>query len=224
MKMRRSIPFAVITGTLCLPACGHGHLVPAHEAKTVLGAPTAALSEENGVRVTVDADEWRGKTEELPVTPLKVRIVNHSGRSIKLLYEDFALEGDKRGRVYRALPLVPLEDTNASIRPTYASEKFFVAARHRDAYPTLTPWPQELPRDMDLYNRQYRAWSQGMPTREMQRLGLPEGVLADGGEVAGFLYFPDAGISDKRVHVKVNLDDSETAEPVATVDIPFRVE
>ena len=35
---------------------------------------------------------------------------------------------------------------------------------------------------------------------------------------------PEAGSSDKRVHVKVNLDDGDTAEPVATVDIPFRVE
>ena len=83
--MHRLSRIAIGTAALCLPACGHGHMVPAHDAKTVLGAPTAALSEENGIRVTVDADEWRGKPKELPVTPLKVRIVNHSGRSIRLL-------------------------------------------------------------------------------------------------------------------------------------------
>ena len=233
--MRRLFRVAIGIGALWLPACGHGHLVPARGAKTVLGAPTAALSEESGIRVTIDADEWRGKPRELPVTPLKVRIVNHSGRAIRVLYQDFVLTGDARGRVYRALPIVPLDEPGAGegregneatgpIRPTYASDKFFVAARHRLSYPTLTPWPEELPRDLDLYHRQYRAWDDGWPTREMQRLGLPEGVLADGGEVAGFVYFPEAGTSDDRVHVKVNLDDGATAEQVATVDIPFRVE
>lgn len=222
--MGRVLRIVAATAPVWLSACGHGRLVPARNAKTVLGAPTAALYEDNGIRVTVDADEWRGKPDELPVTPLKVRIVNHSGRAIRVLYEDFAVEDDQGGHVYRALPVVPLDASPASIRPTYASDKFFVAARHRDAYPTLTPWPQELPRDADLYRRQFHAWHEGLPTREMQRLGLPEGVLADGGEVAGFLYFPQARGSDDRVHVKVNLDDGDTAEPVATVDLPFRVE
>ncbi len=58
----------------------------------------------------------------------------------------------------------------------------------------------------------------------MQRLALPEGVLADGGEVAGFLYFPSVTDSEKRVHLKAELNAGDSDDSVATVDIPFRVE
>ena len=217
-----------VTTSLAI-ACGHSRLLPAPSAETVLGAPTAAVAVENGVRVTVDSDSWRGDPDDLAewLTPIKVRITNKSGKPIRVMYEAFSFRG-KSGRVYRPRPVVPIahdppEDSNGTIKPIYTASKFFVAKRLRDVYLCCEAWPEPLPRDDALYEKQYRAWKDQPPTRHMKRESMPEGVLADGGIITGYLYFDNVAGRETVAMFQARLADGEAGQSVADFEIPFRV-
>jgi hypothetical protein len=215
---------------LVAAGCAHGRMLPGPAADVVPGAPDAALDHTNGVEVSADGDDWEGRPADLPerLTPVKVRIVNHSGRPLEILYERFMLAGT-HGHRYQPLPPVPIDhrkplDGAGTVSPIFAAESFFVARRYGDVYPSLPAWSQPLPRAPGFAERQFARWPQNLPTREMQRLSLPEGVLADGGEVAGYLFFEDATRHESRLAFKASLDDGDGQGSVAEIDIPFRVE
>jgi hypothetical protein len=217
-----------LTASLSI-ACGHSRLLPASSAETVIGAPTAAVAVENGVRVTVDSDSWRGDPEDLAerLTPIKVRITNKSGKPVRVMYEAFRFRG-KSGRVYRARPVVsiahdPPEDSRATIKPIYTPSRFFVAKRLRDVYLCCDAWPEPLPRDDALYERQYRAWRDQPPTRQMKRESMPEGVLEDGGVITGYLYFDNVTGRETVATFQARLEDGEAGRAVANLEIPFSV-
>lgn len=218
---------ALIAGIgIYVVGCGHGRMTPAPSAHVVPGAPNAASAQEQGVRVAASVEDWRGRPLDLPklMTPLKVRIVNQSGKPLRILYERFELAGG-RGRVYRPLPVVPIDhDREAAVNPTFGAANFYVGPRYHDVYPTLPAWSQPLPRDTEFYDRQYERWSKDLPSTEMQRMALPEGVLADGGQVSGFLYFEQATGREDRLLFRAGLDDGNDGQPVASIEIPFRIE
>jgi hypothetical protein len=99
-----------------------------------------------------------------------------------------------------------------------------VAPRYHDLYPSLAAWPHPLERDEAFSNQQYQRWGQGLPTRAMQRMGLPEGVLGDGGEISGFLYFEEATKRETRLTFRADIDDEQQGGQLAEIKIPFRVQ
>lgn len=223
--------FLVILSALCLPAlsCAHTKMLPAASAHTVAGAPEAAAEEIGGLRVSAEGDDWSANPVDLSshLTPVKVRIVNHSGAPARIEYAQFTLVGG-HGHVYRAIPVVPLEhetprDGAGTIHPIYAASKFFVAPRYHDLYPTLPAWPRPLER-VDTDSGEAR-WAQGLPTHAMERMGLPEGVLDDGGEISGFLYFENATKWESRITFEADIADGRYGDrELAEIEIPFRVE
>jgi hypothetical protein len=228
-RLFKLLRFAALpTLGLAFAGCGHAKLVPAPSAKPAAGASDGAVvSAEKGVRCFADADAWADSAGDLPdfVTPLKVRIVNTSGRAIRVLYEDFVLVG-KSGRRYHPIPVVPIGPAakGAPVSPTYASWNFFVAPLAHASYRTLQPWPRPLSRDRSFYERQYGRWGDNSPPMEVIRLGLPEGVLKDGGVLSGFLFFESPLDREKRVTFEAAFDESDGPENVAVVKIPFRVD
>ena len=207
--------------------CGHGHLVPAPSATMVPGAPGAAFQIVDGVRCSADAAAWEGRPGEVPsfVLPVKVRIVNASGTPIRLLDQDFALVGSS-GRKYQPIPVLSSDPDPAasSVYPIYASSKFYVSARYHDVYQSLEAWPEPLGRNDSFYERQYRRWGGDRPQREVVRMALPEGVLADGGTISGFLYFESPLGHESRVTFEADFENSAGADTVAAMKIPFRTE
>jgi hypothetical protein len=177
---------------------------------------------------------------------VKVRIKNNSGRPVRLLYEDFVLVGDT-GHKYYAIPPLPLAADGQGpphrVQPTYSSTKFFVAPRFGDSYSTLIPWTEPLPRDDGAYRRRHKEWAGAPPDTLALRAGLPEGVLADGGTVSGYLYFENPIAHENHVSFRAQLShvqgganaDAESASrdadadnrsdgQVASIEIPFRVQ
>lgn len=182
------------------------------------------------MRISADGDDWSAAPLDLSkrLTPVKVRIVNHSGSPALITHQQFALV-DARGRLCRAIPLLPLDQRRplaggGAIHPVYAASKFFVAPRFHERYPTLEPWPRPLSWDDELAGALYRQWGGDLPTRAMQRLGLPEGVLADGGEISGFVYFENATRHEGRITFRADIEDGQTGSPLAEIEIPFRVQ
>ena len=186
--------------------------------------PSAAAAEDSGIRVSAEANDWSAAPEDLPerLTPIKVRIINRSGGPVQILYQQFALVGG-RGRRYQPLPPMPVDDPNApAVHPVYSASNFFVAPRLHGVYPSLDPWSAPLQRDDAFYARQYQRWDQGLPSRPMRRMALPEGVLADRGEISGFLYFENATRKEKRVTFHADMDQPQGDE-IAEIEIPFVV-
>jgi hypothetical protein len=224
--MLQRIIFWGFVGAVAAAGCGHGQMVPAEAANVVPGAPTYAASEVQGVRIAAGGAAWEGRPKDLGehLTPVKVRIVNHSGKPLRVLYEDFVLAG-RRGHTYRALPVVPIDhDARDQLRPTFSSVNFFVGPRYHDVYPSLPAWERQLPRDETFYQRQFGRWSEDLPTSEMKRMALPEGVLADGGQITGFVYFEDATARESRLTFRAELAGDDDGETVASIEIPFEVD
>ncbi len=205
--------------------CAQGQLLPAASAHPIPDAPGAAAAEDSGVRVAAEANDWTASPADLAerLTPIKVRIVNHSGGPIDILYQQFALVG-ARGHRYEPLPPLPVEgQAGPAVHPVYAASSFFVAPKLHGAYPSLDPWSAPLPRDDDFYARQYGRWEKDLPTRPMRRMALPEGVLADGGEISGFLYFENATRREKRVTFHADIDQPPQGDELTQIEIPFVV-
>jgi hypothetical protein len=223
----KAVTILIVGAGACTAGCSHGVLLPADSANVVPGAPTVAFDERGGVRVSVNGDDWKGDPGDLAdhLTPLKIRVVNRSGQALQILYERFSLVG-ANGRTYRPLPVVPLlHDGGGAPRllPIFSSANFFVGPRYRDVYPSLNAWPDPLPRDDTFYQRQFRRWGTMHPTAQMQRSALPEGVLGDGGEMSGFLYFENATRHEDRLRFKAEIDEGRDGQLVANIELPLRV-
>jgi hypothetical protein len=226
VAVRSLLPVTILTAL----SCADTRMVPATSAHIVPGAPETAAAEIAGLRISADGDDWTSAPTDLSkhLTPLKVRIVNHSGSPALITYGQFTLV-DSRGHVYRAIPLLPLDhrpplDGAEAIHPVYAASRFFVAPRFHDVYPTLDPWTRPLNLDDGFADELYRLWGGDLPTRTIRRLGLPEGVLADGGEISGFVYFENATRHEGRVTFRANIGDERNGAPLAEIKIPFRVQ
>lgn len=69
------------------------------------GKPNIALADVAGVRVSVAGDAWKGDPPNLGelFTPVQVSIENHSGKVVRVSYNDFSLSGGSGFR-YSAIP------------------------------------------------------------------------------------------------------------------------
>jgi hypothetical protein len=57
----------------------------------------------------------------------------------------------------------------------------------------------------------------------MIRRAVPEGVLADGGRLSGFLYLPKVPRGDKSVTLELRLADAKTGVSFGAIRLPFVV-
>lgn len=62
-----------------------------------------------------------------------------------------------------------------------------------------------------------------IPSQDMVNQALPEGVVEDGGRVAGFLYFQRVVDRESRLRFEARFVDAKTNELVATIKIPLAV-
>ncbi|MDT0631680.1 hypothetical protein RQM47_02885 [Rubrivirga sp. S365] len=227
-------PLLLLSALLATGCAATGtQLEPAPAAETV--APETAVEVVDGVRMTAETGAWDGlarvKTE---VTPLRVTIENGSRLPVRLRYDDFTLVSPQGGR-YAALPPYGIEgdvadpvlvDAYAPVTaPGFAYSGFTVAPYYASVYPTLTPYAGSFGYDPLYYNRYYTAYREiALPTEEMVREALPEGVIDPGGRVSGFLYFERVPPSAPRVRFRADLVDARTGETFGEISIPFVVE
>jgi hypothetical protein len=262
MKFTRSVGLCILVAALAAGCSSHrAYLVPAPTANLTNGGH-AATATVMGVTMTVTPNDWDGKPGDLSakVTPLKVRIENHSNDPIRLAYEDFHLETPEGERL-PALP--PSEITGVAyigqnqaagahlveaawqrrgggpgrgripgsrpvrivVRPAFGFRYFYYAPYWNYAYPGLTPWPYAWAPNIGYYSTYYPYMrAVHLPTQSMLQKGLPEGVIGAGGYVEGFLYFRRVSPDLHNVDFVGDLQNANTGNRIATIQIPFRVE
>jgi len=235
--MQRRIPklcgasmlFVLVALVASVGACAtEPELLPASGHRSAMGRSSLAVERRSGVTVTADGSVWDSSPENLAteLTPLWVTLHNDTGRSLRVQYDEFTLRGAS-GAIYRALAPYVLPASRS--RPVFQVQdggdfdKFHVAAYLAPFYPWLPVWNGPLPYGPSISSVAVRP---GLPTDSMLERALPEGVLANGGSVSGFLYFQKVDVRESRATFQAGLQEPTPAwqptRQVAAIDIPFR--
>lgn len=235
----RAMTMVLITCAAIAGCAGSPTLQPAPDAAVIDSKGMTATDSAEGVTLTARYGAWNGDVNiESAITTLRVTIENNSPHKLRIRYSDFALVTDRNAR-YAALP--PYDVTGSVSAPAMASayrpidrpgfryDGFSVAPHYYSIYPYLTPYELEaLYFDPFYYSHYYPYWDRmrtELPTPDMLRKVVPEGVLDEGGEIEGFLYFEKLVQlrDDQRVNFHVDLVDAINGQRFASLHIPFIV-
>ena len=244
MRALGLVAAALLLSAGCIPET---RLRPTTEAQLVQsGGGDAARAEASGVVLVADGDAWKGTPENLErsLTPVLVRLENHSGRPVRLQYSDFALVGTQSRFRYSAVPPLSLSSAVASAQQQgtggagraelhlgfgpgwgYGPYGRYGAhgrpgGRYGPRGPFVGPYSPFYP---DPYYYGGYSCQEPLPTEDMLEQALPEGTLGDGGRVEGFLYFQGVAERESGVVLQARIVDAETGAPLGTLDIPFQV-
>src|SRR6267143_4664055 len=198
--MMRSI--AATLSLLALEACVHEQVFePAAGASLAPGRQNVAEAIAAGVTVKAARDSWKGDPKDLGslFTPVRVIIQNHSWKPLRVSYGDFSLSGAS-GFQYAAIPPIKARGmVSASIEPS-------------SVWLRLAEWEQD----------RFANWPQRRPTQDMHSEALPEGVVEDGGSVAGVVYFESVIGRESAVELEMTLVDSSDGQTFGGIAIPFQ--
>lgn len=229
MQIKRSLPLsAVLASTAefagaCAPAV---ELDPAPRANEIEAGPGEGAAEvEVGVRMVARVDAWNARPEDLDeeVTPVLVTISNGSTVPLRIRYNEFQLVS-ANGQRFAAMPPFLLEgEVSVPVTtPFFPGTGFEVAPYLSPFYPGISPFAGPFAADPLYYDTYFPAFREiELPTTDMLARALPEGVVAPGGEVTGFLYFQEVGDEAERVSYRAELVNALTGEPFGVVAIPF---
>ncbi len=199
-------------------------LVPAPRAMTVPGPGQGVEAVERGVRVAAFTEAWVSVPDRLDVvlTPILIRVDNRSAAPVAIRYDAFRLIGPPGGPLR---PIPPYRIDRVVMQPVpapgYPLRSFEVAPYLSPYYPGFTPFGGPFEVTPGLYGTSFPAYAQvRLPTPEMVRLALPEGVLRPGGETSGFVYFPDVE-TEGPTTLAVTLANAETGTRLGEVTLPF---
>lgn len=218
--------------SMALSGCaGRTELRPALTATTV-GVGDAVGTSSN-VRLVARADSWDGELVKHfdEVAPIQVTITNGGTAPLSIRYEHFRLM-TAAGETSAALPpfdidqtqTVPFERAARAGAYPYPLHNFAVAPYLVPYYPGLPIVDGRFLYDGAFYGRYYPRWVRvQLPTAEMLRKALPEGLLRPDGSMMGFLYFdrPQEATTANLLFDMVNAVDDES---VGTITIPFIAE
>jgi hypothetical protein len=217
-------------GLLAGCATGGAHLRPAPTANLAPRSRNAAVGEAAGVRIVARGDAWHGDPINLGsfVTPVKVRIENTSAAPVQIRYRDFRVT--VQGFTSAALPPYRVRASAngrrryALLIPGFAYSHFFIAPYYAPFYRwRFRMWRGPFAWNPGWYAGTYAVWntSPRLPTADMQAKAIPEGVLEQGGQLSGFLYF--RRIRDRNVPVTLRFDvrNARTGARLGTIEIPF---
>ena len=226
----------ILTLAYAMSACeAETDVAPAPGVQEAEGIFNAAVSQVDGVNMTVQSDAWTGPAAiSQEVVPLRVEIQNESARPVRVQYDGFALVTPE-GERHSALP--PYEIEGEVTRPVLSREydpmeevgweydDYQLAPYYGPIYPDVTTYEDDWYWKPTYYNEYYTYWSErDLPTPEMLMNALPEGVVNAGGNVSGFIYFEEVEEDADRVRFVADLVDAETGSIFGEISIPMTVQ
>ncbi len=133
--------------------------------------------------------------------------------------------GPPPGAVHGARPVSPGYSGHVGrpmgpVHPYYHGSHFAVAPYYAPYWPLFSTWPYAwAASDLAWYDRTYRTWPEQLPSEDMVNQALPEGVLDDGGTIAGLLYFQYAG-RESATRLDLTLVDASSQQAIGTASLP----
>lgn len=186
---------------------------------------SAAVTQRRGIELVVDGDAWDGRPRNLvkDMTPVRVVIRNKGTTPVLIQHKSFFLDGVTGPRQVQAHAPFTIDHAGpgqAHIVPAFRVDGFYLADYLQPIYgPAFPLWPDTIAYEPHYYRV---TWRPRLPSLDMLKRALPEGVLDSGGEVAGFVYFPGQPQPQARVLFRVELQAPRTGQDLAIVEIPFR--
>lgn len=219
--MRRLLPVLL----LLTAGCVHRPvLLPAPGAMSA-DNERAAVAEEAGVKAVV-VGRWSGYPSNLSdiLTPVRVTLTNKSGHPVRLRYQEFGLTAPTGVRTAALPPFSVQRPARMAIAPTYPYVGLWLAPPYAPFYPGIRRWHGPFAWNPGFYAQGYTYWEPSLPTRDMLLRALPEGVLAEGGEITGYLYFPRLSADQgTQVTFVFDLVHAESEAELGTVSVPLIV-
>lgn len=225
----RSILSVLIPASLIACSANKPDLAPAAGATPAPpGAGSGAVATVEGVSIEARAGAWKGLPSNLEAEsiPLLVEITNNSDHTLRLRYNEMQLVAPD-GEMFNAIPPYRVEgDVAENVDAMFRGTGFLVAPYLSRYYTLYDPFPGVFILDRGYYTRHVPASiNVALPTADMIRMALPEGVLEPGGSITGFLYFEDIENLDiPSVDFTLALVDAQTEETIGTARIPFTVQ
>ncbi len=227
MQMKALLRHALLlSGMFLLGGCAARAPAPPAAAPAGAAAPADEPTRPEQ-RVKIEAStRWEGQGDISGyVTPVKVHIENDSNAFLRIAYEQFALIGAD-GHYFAALPWFPMQGAACDPQPVSGSAPVSHPAAKLDGLSVPTALSAVYPslpsfNGTYCYAPRYQAhyhdyWeSIPVPTGDMVQRLVPEGILAPGGQLTGYLYFEHVP-STKDVRLRAELENAFTAERLAT--------
>jgi len=216
--MKRLVAAAI--AAFALEACVDQRVLePAAGAPLAQGRQNVAETAAAGVIVRVTGDSWKGDPPGLGIlfTPVRVTIENHSGKTLRIGHRDFSLSGSS-GFHYVAKAPIKAHGTLSGPGLTSAASQPHSAL----VYPPVDAWPAGVAYAPMYYDGFDAKWPEKLPTQEMLSQALPEGALADGGAIAGFVYFQSVTGRESAVEFEMTLVNEIDGQTFGRVTIPFQ--
>jgi hypothetical protein len=211
---------------LFLAACTHSFQA-ASPVQSVPGSPHIARAAAKGLTMTAEVDNWQGDPSGLNsvLTPVKVSLNNEGDHPVSLRYKNFELS-DPQGVRTTAIPPFQISGSTdpalVPIAPMFTYRSFYPYPYFSFYGPGFGYWVDNWGWDGAWYNSSYRYWGgRDLPTADMVRKAIPEGVLNPGGEVSGFLYFQRVSPEANTLDLQATLVDAMTHDQLAELRLPF---
>lgn len=229
MYSRLLIAAGVLAGAAGAASCSrtYAELTPAPSATPVPGTGQGAVATAGGVRVVARAQAWHFDPADLntKATPLLIQLENDGDHSVQVRYNRIWLT-DAAGQRYNAMPPY---DIDGSVTETYTVENPYYGFSRFSVAPYLSRWYPRflLYRGAFAYDPAYyrpyvtRYRDVALPTAEMVRRALPEGVLDPGGRAEGFVYFESFRRGDRQLTLNVEMVDANSGTTIGTAQIAF---
>ena len=215
---------------LALAACiQQARYVPSSPANVVAGSPHTASASARGINLDVRVNSWSGDPADLEdiLTPVKLTIRNEGEHALSVRYRDFSLS-NPQGIRSSALPPFRIHGYASEpapvIVPAFAYSNFFVYPNYGFYGPGLGFWRDDWGWNGGWYGTYYGYWQQSLPTADMLRKAIPEGVVNSGGSVDGYLYFQKVPKDARELQFDASLMDAQTHRSIATIHVPFERE
>lgn len=229
-----TIPAAILASGAV--ACAEYPLVPQP------GAPGAekgrVISRAENVEVTAAVTDWPDTNQVFRhVTPINVTIRNEGDEDLRVRYDDFQLVS-AGGVTYRALRPNEIEGAvDVRVAPPwprwnddwYAYRDSFYAGPYTvPLHGPGTIYYDGFAYDPYYYNTYPSYWvTVPLPTPTMQAIMMPEGTLAPGSIVSGWLYFepvPADDLPPEQVDLVFDLVSADSGAELGAIDLSFVTE
>lgn len=182
-------------------ACGSSRLAPASNADVAAGAGDIALARSrDGVTLAARAEAWPGSPRvEQELTPIQIQLDNRSAAPIRAALSDIRLVTDGGALVAREPASIDIEPQATTVGKTAADVD------------SMTGIYEFSPRDP------FKA----ALVRQIQSLSLPEGPIASGERVQGFVYFDPLPEDVRSATLEVTVRHDPAGPAHAVLSIPF---
>jgi len=222
LTVRHSLLFCACLIAGC---AGTSDLTVAPAARAPDGAPPTGVDRHDGVSVAIRPDAWSGIPLDGDARPIRVRIENTGGRTLRLRYDAFALV-TADGRRLGAMPPFDIDgkavERRGNLTPGFTHRGFLIAPYHAGYFPGIAPYRFGFHAAPFVYDHYHGYWDRiDLPTERMLEAAIPEGALEPGGVVHGFVYFEPATLASGPVDFRFDLVDEQSGQHFGELRIPL---